>query len=114
MRVELGRYDDALKSYNKALQIEPNTAIVYLNMSVAYSKKGDTEQADKHLQRAIALGDKSLSRDGLAYAFNILGEAYVAKKDPAKARTAFQTAIRYDPKFEPAQQNLTKLQGATQ
>lgn len=111
LRVELGRYDDALVSYRKALQIKPNTAIVYLNMSVAHSRKGDTAEASKHLQRSIELADASLSRDALAYAYNALGEAFVTQNDPERARTAFTTSLRYEPKFEPAQKNLAKLQG---
>ena len=111
LRVELGRYDDALVSYRKALQIRPNAAIVYLNMSVAYSKKGDVEQAERHLGHAVELSGQSLTRDALAYAYNALGEAYIAKNAPVNARRAFETAIRYDPKYEPAQKNLTKLNG---
>lgn len=113
LRVELGRYDDALVSYRKALMIKPNTAIVYSNMAVAYAKKGDVDQAEKHLQRAVDLSDKSLSREALGYAYNALGEAYVTKQDETKARTAFQTAIRYDPKLKAASENLSKLQGGS-
>ena len=113
LRVELGRYDDALVSYRKALQIRPNAAIVYANMAVAYAKKGDTELAEKHLLRAVELGGQSLTRDALAYCYNALGEAYVEKNDEPRARTAFQTALRYEPKFEPAQTNLAKLQGGS-
>ncbi len=112
LRVELGRYDDALVSYRKALQIKPNTALVYSNMSVAYSKKGDTEQAEAHLKRAIELADRSLSREALAYSFNALGEAYAVKNDPAKARASFETALKYNPNLTPAKENLQKLQGA--
>lgn len=112
LRVELGRYDDALRSYQKALQIKPNTAIVYSNMSVAYSKKGDIELAEKHLARAIELADPNLSREALAYSYNALGEAYSKKNDPVKARSSFETAIRYNPALESARQNLANLQGA--
>jgi tetratricopeptide (TPR) repeat protein len=112
LRVELGRYDDALKSYRKALAIKPNTGIVYSNMAVAFSKKGDTDQAEQHLARAVELADRSLSREALAYSYNVLGEAYAAKKDPIKARSAFETALRYDSELEPARQNLENLQGA--
>jgi len=66
LRVELGLYDDALLSYGKALQIRPNTGIVYSHMAVAFSKNGDTNQAEKHLQRAVELSDKTLSREALA------------------------------------------------
>lgn len=112
LRVELGRYDDALISYSKALQIRPNTAIVHSNISVALSKKGDTEQAEKHLQRAVELSDKTLTREALAYAYNALGEVFAAKKEVTKARSAFETALRYDQTFGTARENLEKLQGA--
>nr|MBA3353960.1 tetratricopeptide repeat protein [Blastocatellia bacterium] len=112
LRVELGRYDDALISYSKALQIRPDTGIVYSNMAVAFSKKGDTDQAEKHLQRAVELSDKTLSREALAYTYNALGEAFATKKEVTKARSAFETALRYDQTFGSARENLEKLQGA--
>ncbi|HEX6124484.1 MAG TPA: tetratricopeptide repeat protein [Pyrinomonadaceae bacterium] len=112
LRVELGRYDDAVASYRKALQIRPNTGIVYSNLSVAYSKKADTENAEKHLHRAIEIGDESLTRDALAYSYNTLGEAYAAKNDSANAASSFQTALQYQPGLNVARENLQKIQGA--
>ena len=112
LRVELGRYDDALVSFRKALLIKPNTALVYSNMAVAFAKKGDTEQAEKHLLRAVELAGKSLTPEALSYSYNALGEAYAGKNDPIRARAAFETAMRYNPKSETVRQNLAKLQGA--
>ncbi len=112
LRAELGRYDDALVSYSKALQITPDTAVVYANMSVAYAKKRDTAEAEKHLRRATELNDGSLSPKALANSFNILGEAFVAKNERDQGRASFETALRYDPNLEAARQNLAKLQGA--
>lgn len=113
LRVELGRYDDALEAYRRALQVKPNSAIVYSNMSVAYSRKGDTEQAEKHLQRAIGLADPSLSREALAYSLSALGEAYARKNDPLKARASFESALKYNPALQSARDNLANLQGAS-
>jgi Tfp pilus assembly protein PilF len=109
LRMELGRYDDALVSYNKALKITPDTAVVYANMSVAYAKKGDTVEAERHLRRATELG---LTPQVLAYSFNALGEAFVAKNEMDHGRASFETALRYDPNLEAARQNLAKVQGA--
>ncbi len=60
LRVDLGRYDDALLSYSKALQIRPTTGIVYSNMAVAFSKKA-TRTRLKNPQRAVELSDKTLA-----------------------------------------------------
>lgn len=113
LRVELGRYDDAIASYRKALQIKPDTALFYSNMAVAFARKGDTEQAEQQLRRAVELADQSLSREALAYSSNAIGEAFAAKNDPIKARTYFQNAIKYQADFKPAQENLRKLQEAS-
>ncbi len=110
LRVELGRYDDAIASYRKALQIKPDTALFYSNIAVAFARKGDAEQAEQNLLKAIELVDASLSRDALVYSTNAVGEAFAAKNDKIKARNYFQNAIKYDPDFKPAQDNLRKLQ----
>ncbi len=75
LRVDLGRYDDALLSYSKALQIRPTTGIVYSNMAVAFSKKGNTDQAEKHLQRAVELSGKTL-----AAKLSHIGTIHLAKR----------------------------------
>jgi len=112
LRVELGRYDDALASYQKSLQIRPGTGVVYLNMSRAYSKKGDIEQAQNNLQRALDINDESVNAEALAYSYNDLGEAFAVKNDTANARKAFETALGFQADLATAKENLAKLEGA--
>ena len=114
LRVELGRYDDAIVSYRKALQIKPGFSSAYVNLSVAYARKGDAGEAEKNLQRAIELADESLDPKTIAHAFNAVGEAYAQKGDAARARSAFENAIRHDPELVTARQNLIKLQEGQQ
>ena len=112
LRAELGRYDDALASYQKALQIRPDTGIVYLNISRTYSKKGDIELAEKNLQRALEIRDESLNAEALAYSYNALGEAFALKNETANARKAYEAALQYQPELSTAKENLAKLEGA--
>jgi tetratricopeptide (TPR) repeat protein len=114
LRVELGRYDDAIASYKRALQVDPTAAIVHANMAVAYARKGDTDEAENQLRKAIDIGDPHLSRDALANSYNELGEAYAKKGETIKARVSFEAALRYHPGLDSAAQNIRKLQQGDQ
>ena len=48
------RYDDAILSYSRALELVPNEINVLYNLGVAYFKKGELEKAKETLERALA------------------------------------------------------------
>ena len=65
----------------------------------------DTVTAEYHLK-------KSLDAYPTAAAYNNLGFIYLQSGDRDRARENFRAALRLDPNYEPALQNLEKL-GAT-
>jgi regulator of sirC expression with transglutaminase-like and TPR domain len=50
-----GQYDAAIGEYNKALQINPRSAVAYYNRSVAYTSKGQYDKAVTDCSSALQL-----------------------------------------------------------
>jgi tetratricopeptide (TPR) repeat protein len=111
LRVEIGKYDEALKSFQTALRLNPKAGIFYSNMSVAYAKLGKTDEAEKALQKAFSMNDGSLSREALAYSSNILGAAFLEKNQTEKAVRYFSQALELQPDLKEAGENLKKAKG---
>ena len=53
--LKLGRYDEAISTYNKAVEIAPEYAVVIYNRGCAYCRKGDKANALADLKKAISL-----------------------------------------------------------
>jgi tetratricopeptide (TPR) repeat protein len=51
-----GRVDESIQTNLKVIEQEPDCAVAYNNLAIAYLEKGDTEAATSHLQKAEALG----------------------------------------------------------
>jgi serine/threonine-protein kinase len=65
-----GRYDEALGTVNRVLDVDPHFALAHATLGWVYALKGMPDQAIAGLQRAVAL-----SPDGTLYLAQ-LGEAY--------------------------------------
>jgi tetratricopeptide (TPR) repeat protein len=50
-----GEYDKAIENCEKAIQIDPNTALAYVNRGGAYLLKGDSDRAIADLEVAVKL-----------------------------------------------------------
>lgn len=111
-----GEYDKALESYDKALTERPDSAEILFNKGSALFMKGEYEKAREAYQ-AAALQTKDLSLEASAH-YN-LGNTLFAEgqsglhSDPRKALSQweqsthhFQEALRMDPQFKEAAQNL--------
>ena len=78
--INLGRYEEAIASFDRALQIKPDDHEAWGNKACAYSLQNNIELALENLQKAIQL-------------------------DPEKYRKLAQTDsdfdnIRHDPRFQ--------------
>ena len=51
-------YELALKAFDKAIELKPDYASAWYNKACAYSRKGDKENALKHLSKAIEVDAK--------------------------------------------------------
>jgi len=76
-----GRVDEAIESYQKVLELEPNYYVVHHSLARAYIEKGMHQQAIEELEKAMALGGREpLSLGVLAYAYARAGRRQEALK----------------------------------
>jgi len=57
--VRLGRYEDAVREYRRALQVEPEQAAVRFNLALALYKTGLVAEAARELEQALARDPKN-------------------------------------------------------
>jgi tetratricopeptide (TPR) repeat protein len=100
-----GRFAEAIKQYQGALQIEPNAPNVQTDYGNALAKSGRMPEAITHYQEALrALPDSPITHNDLANAF---------AANPGtmpQAIAEYQTALRLKPDYEEARNNLAKVQ----
>jgi tetratricopeptide (TPR) repeat protein len=86
-------YDAALKDYNEAIRLEPDSAAWFVHRGTVWEAKKDYDQALKDYDEAIRLDHRSV------YAFNNRGNVRVARKEYGKALKDYDEAVRLDPKY---------------
>lgn len=91
-----GRMQEAETAFLTALALRPDRASVHANLAGLYHETRRAPEALKHAERAIAL-DR-----GDADAWLVLGQV-VARNDPARALSAFETAAKLSPDLASAQ-----------
>ncbi|MCA9421669.1 MAG: tetratricopeptide repeat protein, partial [Nitrospira sp.] len=83
-----GRYQEAIRDYSKALQLDNHQSEIYLNRAVDYMKTGFVDEARRDLDEAILL-NRSLSQ-----AYESRGLLALGEGDTQLAIQDFTTAIR--------------------
>jgi len=89
----LGRYEEALAAYQRAIDLDPKLAYPHNGLGNVYAALGRYEEALAAYQRAIDLDPKS------AYAHNGLGNVYRDLGRHDEALAAYRRAIELDPKY---------------
>jgi len=84
--------------------LDPNSARLHYNLSLALLGLGDHEGQRKELERAIQLDSN------LAPAYYHLAQLYIAHGSVARAEQALKTALAIEPQFAGARQLLSSLQ----
>ena len=54
----MGRYQEAIESYDKAIEFKPDDASTWYNKACCYSLVGNVELAIEYLQKAMQLDSK--------------------------------------------------------
>ncbi len=93
-------YDKAIEILKKLVEKEQRFAAPFVNLGMAYEKKGDDKAAEEYLMRAL---DIDL---GHAAANNELGLIYRKSGRFEDARKAYQNALAAHPEYLPARKNL--------
>lgn len=89
--------------YLKVLELTPNDPMPYINISNYYLKNTKYKKCVKTLEEAISRKLKSKEL------LNNLGIAYLATKDNEKSKSMFEEALKIDPNYKPAMDNLANL-----
>jgi len=129
-----GRMDEAVKQFQKALEIEPRYALAHNNLGAAFYQLGRMDEAVTHYQQAleieprfaqahnnlgIVLFEKGQVDEAIAHfqkalavqpnnarIYNNFGKALLKKGETDGALRCFQKAVEITPDFAEAQENL--------
>lgn len=94
------RYEEALKNYTNAIQLDCKNPVYFCNRAAAYSKLNNHVFAIEDCQRAVQI-DPSYSK-----AYGRMGLAYASLNDHIKAKHYYEKAINLDPHNESFRNNL--------
>jgi len=97
---QMGRADEAIAQYEKALQIKPGYAEADKNLGVAYFQTGRVDQAIEFYQAALKIDPRD------AEAYNKRAMAFAQKGQPDKAIADCQKALELRPGYVEAYNNL--------
>lgn len=98
--VALRRLREATRELERALALSPEDPRVLNTLAVVQMRKGELPQAIRTAERAIS------GAPGVADVWDTLGWAALTAGDRARARTAFETALRLDPRNKSSRRGL--------
>jgi Flp pilus assembly protein TadD len=93
MYADLGRQEEAIAAFQRAIELDPNAAAPHNGLGNVYRDLGRQEEAIAAFQRAIELDPTN------AISHNGLGEVYRALGRLEEAIAAYERAIVIDPDF---------------
>ena len=96
----LMQFDAAIRSYKKALKINPDYADAYSNMGNALKDKGDLEAAIQSYKQALKI------KPDYAQAYNNMGNALKDKGDLEAAIQSYKQALKIKPDYAQAYSNM--------
>ena len=103
---DLGRYDEAVEAYKKAVELDPDDAYPWNGLGEVYRHLGRYDEAIKAYQKAIELDAN------YAYPWNNLGNVHAALGRYDEAIKAYQKAIELDANYAYPSNNLGNIYAA--
>jgi superkiller protein 3 len=97
----LGKSEEALADYQKALALDPTCASAHFNLAVASVQAGNFGTAESHYRQALPGRPTAETHNGLGYTL-----ARQGRMDEAIAE--FRKAVDAEPTFTPAFNNLAE------
>ena len=61
----MGRKDEAIRNWERALELDPNFAFAAYNLAVAYLEKGDKAKALENCQKYLLIRGRSITAEEL-------------------------------------------------
>jgi len=109
LATRLEQWEDAEDAFASALHLDPSFSPGMEGMGILWHKRTDRGEAES-FQIARDWYLKAIKLDSNARALTLLGCAYVALGDSTAAQTAFEDALKLDPRYEEALYNLARRQ----
>lgn len=100
---DLAMLDEAIKEFEKLVELEPNYIFGHFCLGLAYSQKNLTEKAMAKLRLVKALSDNHQLK---ALVHNAMGNIYVSEHKYDEALNEFSSAVEEDPLFYTGYFNL--------
>jgi predicted O-linked N-acetylglucosamine transferase (SPINDLY family) len=97
---DAGRYDEAIGSYRRALELDPNYVKAHNNLGVAYQELGKPQDAVQCYRRALALNPDYVE------ALNNLGNSLRSLEQMDQAAASLLRALELRPGYAEAHYNL--------
>jgi eukaryotic-like serine/threonine-protein kinase len=96
------KYEDALRSFSKALDVDPNFGVAYLGMAVAARSLGQQQEAEKYIKLALGHLDRMTEREK----YRTRGFYYALTGDQQKCVEEYSTLINRFPSDVAGRNNL--------
>lgn len=103
---DLGDLDQAIQEYQKALAVDPNSALIHLNLASVFIKKDQTSLAIEQLKASIVLAPEAVEPHA------ILALVYAAQNKAEPAAQEYTLALKNAAKLEPKNIEIYKSLGA--
>ena len=97
------KINEAIKAYEKGIEINPGYAMIHNNLGSIYKSKEDYIKAESFYKKSIALDDK------IPEPHNNLGSLYLTLNKFKKAISCFEESLNVNPKFYISHYNLGVL-----
>jgi len=101
--LKLGKYDQAIKQFKKALEVDPHYTVGPFLFGDIYT------DAKNYQEKINDFKDVIKTNREYARAYNYLGLAYLKKKNYSAAKNSLLESIRVNPKYAKANNNLGVL-----
>jgi Tfp pilus assembly protein PilF len=101
---QAGRIDDAERLLKRAMKLEPTNVTTLLNLGALRLRQYDPVEALKLFDRAVSAAPK------MPQTHHYRGIALASLSKNQEALAAFREALRIDPDFAPAKQELERMQ----
>jgi Flp pilus assembly protein TadD len=104
-----GALDSAVTSFGRASELAPDDSKVHANLGLVLARLSRWAESEYELERALVLDtDNDTARKALARVLVHRGERLVMDGELAGAVPHFQRAVKLDPAFNAAQQDLVE------
>lgn len=102
-----GKMDEALQSFKKASELDPNFARAYAGMAAAAGNLGKTQDAETYAKQAISLVDRMTERER----YRVRGQYYIRTENWQKCVEEFSELMKQYPADNIGQNNLALCYG---